>query len=148
MGTDREGGVVRGERVSALGGGEGNRNFPGVEAQGFPRGTHAFGGTEEGLLDYGVIMVRRKSSCGGKLKQRHKLPGGGLEAGRARASIGGSASVPAVLHGEGSARLCLDGLCTLDIAGGCANDNVRQKIAALDGGLRVQKLNSLDLGGG
>lgn len=79
----------------------------------------------------------------GYLEQRDKLMLGRLVTQIARAAVSGGAAVPAVLDGESAAGFGLDGLRRFDLAGGGSDDDVREEIAALDGGGRVQKLDAL-----
>lgn len=64
------------------------------------------------------------------------------------ARISSRASVPSILDRQRAPGFRLDSLRRLDIARGGANDDVWEKIAAFDGGLRVEKLDALDLRGG
>ncbi len=79
----------------------------------------------------------------GDLQERHELKRGGAQTRTASAAVLRGTAVPAVLHGEGTAGLGLDGLGRLGLAGGGADDDIRDELAALDRGLGVEELDAL-----
>ena len=80
----------------------------------------------------------------GNFEKRDELLRCGFKASVSGTAVGSSTAIPSILYGEGASGLRLYGLCTFDVTCGCAYDDIRKKIAALNRGLCVKKFDALD----